>query len=64
MFEPTIPANEWSQTQALDCAATGIGWQILLQAENNYSKIKYILMIFPEADETFLSPAEYTHGTH
>ena len=24
-FEPTIPANERSQTQALDRAATGIG---------------------------------------
>ena len=24
-FEPTIPASEWPQTNALDRAATGIG---------------------------------------
>ena len=24
-FEPVIPANEWTQTQTLDAAATGIG---------------------------------------
>ena len=24
-FEPTIPASEWPETQALDRAATGIG---------------------------------------
>ena len=24
-FEPTIAAEEWPQTYALDCAATGIG---------------------------------------
>jgi len=24
-FEPTVPASEWLQTQALDRAATGIG---------------------------------------
>jgi len=24
-FEPTIPASEQPQTDALDCAATGIG---------------------------------------
>jgi len=24
-FEPAIPASMWPQTNALDCAATGIG---------------------------------------
>jgi hypothetical protein len=46
-FETSIPASERPQYQALDRAATGIGWKILLQAEKKYSKVKYILKKFP-----------------
>ena len=46
-FEPTIPASEQPQSQALDRAITEIAWHIPLQAESIYSKIKYILRNFP-----------------
>jgi hypothetical protein len=33
-FEPAIPASEWPQTHALDCAAAGIGIYIPLPHHN------------------------------
>jgi hypothetical protein len=38
-FEPTIPANEWPQTHALDRADTGIGWDhnIKVNLKNMYN---------------------------
>jgi hypothetical protein len=39
-FEPTIPANEWSQTHTLDRTATGIG---LLEYTSHYTSHFWIL---------------------
>jgi len=33
-FEPAIPAIQRSKTRVLECAATGIGWEVLPELEN------------------------------
>ena len=39
-FEPTIPANEWPQTHALDHAATGIDMHCITFPNLKNSKIQ------------------------
>ena len=46
-FEPTIAAGEWSQTYALDRAATGIGTQLTLFFLSVVSAISFNEESFP-----------------
>jgi hypothetical protein len=39
VFEPTIPARERPQANALDCAASGIGFYILHHVQPNFQKL-------------------------
>jgi hypothetical protein len=39
-FEPTIPANERPQTHALDRAATGIDYEVIVGMENRARAVK------------------------
>jgi hypothetical protein len=38
-FEPAVPRSEWTQTYALDRAATGIGGQLLESLNKYVSKL-------------------------
>jgi hypothetical protein len=44
-FEPTNPAIERSQTQALDCSATGID---ILEQKLNFAELQFVNLLLGE----------------